>query len=226
MKKKIIIASVLIAIVVVFRLLGLGTYINLDNLIEQRESLLNIVENHFTFASLVYIILYIVAVAFSLPGAAVFSLAGGLLFGLGFGLVYVIISATCGATINFLFARYIIGDSVQKKYGDKLKSFNKEIEKHGKNYLLTLRLIPIFPFFIINVLSGLTTVTLTTFFWTTAIGIIPGSIFYVYAGTTLKQADTVSEILSPQTVIPLVLLGVIAFIPVVIHKFRKSKDEL
>ena len=226
MKKKILIGVVIISLIVLFRVLGFDQYLNTTYLIEQREQLLTLVGDNFILTAFIFIGIYIVATAFSIPGAAVLSLAGGLLFGLGFGLIFVNIGASLGATINFIFARYIIGDSIQKKYGDKFEKFNNDIEKNGKNYLLTLRLIPLFPFFLVNVLAGVSSVKMRTFVWTTIIGIIPGSIFYVYAGTTLKNADALTDFISWKTTLPLVILGLLVFLPVIINKFRKSSDEL
>lgn len=225
MKKKIAIGVGLLLIIIAFRVSGLDTYLNTNYILEQRAGLIEAVQNNYVLTAFIFLLVYIVAVAFSVPGAAVLSITGGLLFGLIPGLVFVNIGATLGATLNFIFARYVIGDTIQKKHGDKLEKFNQEIEKNGKNYLLTLRLIPIFPFFLINVLAGLTAVKLKTFIWTTAVGIIPGSIFYVYAGTTLKEVDALADFLSWRTTLPLVLLGLLAFLPVLYNKFRKSSNE-
>ncbi|MBI9012190.1 MAG: TVP38/TMEM64 family protein [Clostridiales bacterium] len=225
MKKKIAIGVGLLLIIIVFRVSGLDTYLNTNYILERRTDLLEAVQNNFVLTAFIFMLVYIGAVAFSVPGAAVLSLTGGLLFGLIPGLVFVNIGATLGATLNFIFARYVIGDTIQKKHGDKLEKFNEEIEKNGKNYLLTLRLIPIFPFFLINVLAGLTAVKLKTFIWTTAVGIIPGSVFYVYAGTTLKEVDALADFLSWRTTLPLVLLGLLAFLPVLYNKFRKRSNE-
>ena len=225
MKKKIAIGVGLLLLIIVFRVAGLDTYLNTNYILEQRAGLIEAVQNNYVLTAFIFLLVYIGAVAFSVPGAAVLSITGGLLFGLIPGLVFVNIGATLGATLNFIFARYVIGDTIQKKHGDKLEKFNQEIEKNGKNYLLTLRLIPIFPFFLINVLAGLTAVKLKTFIWTTAVGIIPGSIFYVYAGTTLKEVDALADFLSWRTTLPLVLLGLLAFLPVLYNKFRKSSNE-
>lgn len=225
MKKKISIGVLLLLIIIVFRVSGSETYLNTNYILEQRADLIEAVQNYYALTAFIFLLVYIGAVAFSVPGAAVLSITGGLLFGLIPGLVLVNIGATLGATLNFIFARYVIGDTIQKKHGDKLEKFNQEIEKNGKNYLLTLRLIPIFPFFLINVLAGLTAIKLKTFIWTTAVGIIPGSVFYVYAGTTLKEVDALADFLSWRTTLPLVLLGLLAFLPVLYNKFRKSSNE-
>ena len=225
MKKKIAIGVGLLLLIIVFRVAGLDTYLNTNYILEQRTDLIEAVQNNYALTAFIFVLVYVGAVAFSVPGAAVLSITGGLLFGLLPGMVFVNIGATLGATLNFIFARYVIGDTIQKKHGDKLEKFNQEIEKNGKNYLLTLRLIPIFPFFLINVLAGLTAVKLKTFIWTTAVGIIPGSVFYVYAGTTLKEVDALADFLSWRTTLPLVLLGLLAFLPVLYNKFRKRSNE-
>lgn len=224
MKKKIIIGLVVIALIVAARMLGLDRYLNIEFLLEQRSVLLNFVDQYFILTSIGFIMIYILAVAFSVPGATILSITSGLLFGVFVGLIYVNIGATIGATINFLLARYVIGDSIQNKYGESLEKFNKEINKNCKNYLLTLRLIPVFPFFLINVLAGVASVKLRTFIWTTAVGIIPGSIFYVYAGTTLKHAEALTDFISWKTTLPLVLLGILAFLPVIINKIKEKKQ--
>jgi len=225
MKKKIAIGVGLLLLIIVFRVAGLDTYLNTNYILEQRTDLIEAVQNNYALTAFIFVLVYVGAVAFSVPGAAVLSITGGLLFGLLPGMIFVNIGATLGATLNFIFARYVIGDTIQKKHGDKLEKFNQEIEKNGKNYLLTLRLIPIFPFFLINVLAGLTAVKLKTFIWTTAVGIIPGSVFYVYAGTTLKEVDALADFLSWRTTLPLVLLGLLAFLPVLYNKFRKRSNE-
>lgn len=223
--KKIVIIIVILSGILLFNLLDLQTYLNMEQLIEQKNDLLSYVENHYILSYLSYILVYILVVTFSLPGAAVSSIAGGLLFGLLPGLIAVNIGATIGSTINFSMARYVIGTSLQEKYKDKFEKFNREIDKNGKSYLLTLRLIPIFPFFLINLLAGLTSVKMKTFIWTTAVGIIPGSIFYVYAGTTLKDANALGEVITLKTLIPLIILGLVAFLPVIYNKMKQGAHE-
>lgn len=225
MKKKIVLGLGIVLVIVLFRISGLNSYLDIDYVIEKRSELLLAVQNNFVLTAGIFMFVYIVAVTFGFPGAGVLSLTGGLLFGLMPGLLIVVVSATTGATCNFLFSRYVIGDTIQKKHSDKLVKFNREIEKNGKSYLLSLRLLPVFPFFLINLLSGLTTIKIKTFVWTTAIGILPGTTFYVYAGTTLKTLDSLSEFLSWKTTLPLVVLGFLSFMPVLYNKFRKSPDE-
>jgi len=224
MVKKIILLVIILLVIILFNVLDIDQYLDTDYLIDKRDVLLETVDENFVVAILTYIVLYIIAVTFSFPGASVLSIAGGLLFGLLPGLLAVNISATSGASLNFIFARYVFGESFQKKYGDKVEGFNREIEANGKNYLLTLRLIPVFPFFLINILAGLTKVTLKTFVWTTSLGIIPGSIFFVYAGTTLQKADSVKDFATWQTTLPLVILGIVAVLPVIYQKVKNKND--
>ncbi len=220
-QKRIILALIIIAAITVIKYFNLDTYLTFENLKNYKGQLLEHVKNNYFPAVLLFILIYIVVIAFQIPGAAVLSLSGGFLFGMA-GVLYVNLGATGGAVLAFLAARFIIGDWIQARYGDKMESFNRELEKNGRNYLLTLRLIPVFPFFLINLLAGLTGISLMTFFWITAVGIIPGSVVYVYAGTQLGSINTMSDIISWQMLSALVLLGLLAVIPVVIQKFKKK----
>ena len=170
----------------------------------------------------IFVLIYIAAVALSIPGATILTLTAGFLFGF-IGVIYVNIGASAGAVLAFLAARYLIGDWVQRRYGEKLASFNKEIAENGYNYLLTLRFIPLFPFFLINIFAGLTRVPLTVFAWTTMVGILPGSFVYIYTGRQLGIIDKPGDILSWQIILAFVLLGLLVLSPVVIKKFMKKE---
>ncbi len=168
-------------------------------------------------AVLAFIGIYIINAALSLPTAIFLTLVGGFLFGLT-GVAYVNIGATLGAVIVFIIVRYLIGESIQKKYAEKLKRFNQEIKNHGPDYLITLRFIFIFPFFVINLLAGLTKVSLFTFFWTTMLGILPGSFAYVYAGFQLVKIEKPSGILSPGIIYAFLLIAMLSIVLVVYKK--------
>ncbi|MEO9274507.1 FAD-dependent oxidoreductase [Marinomonas sp. 5E14-1] len=159
-----------------------------------------------------FLILYVIVTALSLPGAAIMTLAAGALFGLGWGLLIVSFASSIGATLAFLVSRYLLQDTVQKRFGDRLKAFNEGIEKEGAFYLFTLRLVPIFPFFLINLLMGLTTIRAFTFYWASQLGMLAGTFVYVNAGTQLGQLDSLSGILSPPLLLSFVLLGVFPLI--------------
>ena len=155
-----------------------------------------------------YFLLYVVVTALSLPGAAVMTLAGGALFGLGWGLVIVSFASTIGATLAFLVSRHLLRDSVQSRFGERLKAINDGIARDGAFYLFTLRLVPVFPFFLINLLMGLTPIRAATFYWVSQLGMLPGTLVYVNAGTELAAVDSLAGILSPALLLSFALLGV------------------
>lgn len=159
-----------------------------------------------------FLVLYVIVTALSLPGAAIMTLAAGALFGLGWGLFIVSFASSIGATLAFLVSRYLLQDTVQKRFGDRLKAFNEGIEKEGAFYLFTLRLVPIFPFFLINLLMGLTTIRAFTFYWASQLGMLAGTFVFVNAGTQLGQLESLSGILSPPLLLSFVLLGVFPLI--------------
>lgn len=160
----------------------------------------------------VFLLLYVIVTALSLPGAAIMTLAAGALFGLAWGTLIVSFASSIGATLAFLVSRYLLQDTVQKRFGDRLKAINEGIEREGAFYLFTLRLVPIFPFFLINLLMGLTTIRALTFYWVSQIGMFAGTLVYVNAGTQLGQLESLSGILSPSLLLSFVLLGVFPLI--------------
>ncbi|MGZ8366674.1 MAG: TVP38/TMEM64 family protein, partial [Nitrospira sp.] len=155
----------------------------------------------------------------SLPGAVILTLAGGFLFGATMATLFINIGATTGATLAFLTARYLLRDSVELKFGKWLGPFQEGFAKNAFSYLLTLRLIPLFPFFVVNLVSGLTRVSIGAYVAATAIGIIPGSFVYAYAGRQLGTINSLKEIASPNVVGAFVLLGLLAMVPVVYRKY-------
>lgn len=157
---------------------------------------------------LAYFALYVLVTALSLPGAAVMTLAGGALFGLGWGLVIVSFASSLGATLAFIGSRYLLRDWVQRRFGDRLKAVNTGVERDGAFYLFTLRLVPVFPFFVINLLMGLTPLRVWTFYWVSQIGMLAGTIAYVNAGTQLARIDSLSGILSPTLWLAFAVLAV------------------
>ncbi|ALP51885.1 pyridine nucleotide-disulfide oxidoreductase [Candidatus Tenderia electrophaga] len=168
--------------------------------------------------------LYIVVTALSLPGAAVMTLAAGALFGLTFGTVLVSFASSIGATFAFLVSRYLLRDTVQQRFGDKLKTINDGIARDGAFYLFTLRLVPVFPFFLINLVMGLTPLRTVTFYWVSQIGMLPGTLVYVNAGTQLGQLESPSGILSPELVLSFALLGLFPLIArSVVRRIRRRR---
>lgn len=167
-----------------------------------------------------FMALYIIQTALSLPGAVILSLASGAIFGALMGTVYAVIAASIGATLAFLVTRYLLRDFVLNKFGNQLEGMNRELEARGLNYLLFLRLVPIFPFFLINLAAGLTRLPLRTFVIGTLIGIIPGGFVFVNAGASLATISSLSGIASPRVLGSFVLLGLFALIPALYSKLK------
>ncbi|WP_100636773.1 FAD-dependent oxidoreductase [Marinomonas sp. ef1] len=159
-----------------------------------------------------FLLLYVIVTALSLPGAVIMTLAAGALFGLLWGTVIVSFASSIGATLAFLVSRYLLQDMVQSRFGGRLKAFNEGIAREGAFYLFTLRLVPIFPFFLINLLMGLTAFRAFTFYWVSQVGMFVGTLVYVNAGTQLGQLESLSGILSPSLLLSFVLLGVFPLI--------------
>jgi uncharacterized membrane protein YdjX (TVP38/TMEM64 family) len=201
-------------------------YVSLDVLKANRDKLFAFTEEHYVSAVVLFIVTYIAQTAFSLPGATLMTLTGGFLFGSLWAALYVNIGATTGATLAFLAARYLFRGWVERRFGDRLAAFQEGFTRNAFNYLLTLRLIPLFPFFLVNLLSGLTRVRVETYVAATALGIIPGSLAYTFAGRQLGTINSLAELASPRLLIAFTLLGLLFLMPVVYRKFiRPSQSE-
>jgi uncharacterized membrane protein YdjX (TVP38/TMEM64 family) len=158
-------------------------------------------------------VIYVVVTGLSLPGAAALSLVYGWLFGFWPALVLVSFASTSGATIAFLLSRFLIGETIQRRYGDRLGTFNQSLKREGPFFLFTLRLMPVVPFFVINLLMGLTPIRVRTFWWVSQLGMLPGTCVYIFAGSTVPTAKELARqgaasLLSPQLIIAFVILGV------------------
>ncbi len=197
----------------------LGRLLSLTALKENRDGLLAFTETNFSAAVGIFIVAYVMVAGLSLPGAVILTLAGGFLFGPVFGTLFVNLGATTGATLAFLTARYLLRDTVENKFGKWVGPLQDGFAKNAFSYLMTLRLIPLFPFFVVNLVSGLTRVSVGTYIAATAIGIIPGSFVYAYAGRQLGTINSLKEIASPNVIGAFVLLGLLALVPVVYKRF-------
>lgn len=222
-KKLAIIAAVALFIALFFRF-DLGRFLTLEALKENRERLVAFYAGHRVAMVAGFMAIYVVQTALSLPGAAILSLSAGAIFGAALGTVYAVIAATIGATAAFLATRYLLHDAVQRRFGAKLEKLNAELEARGLNYLLFLRLVPVFPFFLINLAAGLTRLTLRTFVIGTLVGIIPGGFVYVNAGASLATVASLREVASPRVVGSFALLGLFALVPALYQKI-KSRDR-
>jgi uncharacterized membrane protein YdjX (TVP38/TMEM64 family) len=171
-------------------------------------------------------IIYIFVTSLSLPGAAVMTLAGGALFGLITGTIVVSFASTIGASIACFVSRFILRDWMQGKFGDRLKSVNKGIENEGAFYLFTMRLIPVIPFWLINLLMGLTKMPIRRFYWVSQIGMLAGTIVYVNAGKELAKIESLSGILSPSLIFSFILLGLFPLITKKLLGWYKSRRQM
>jgi len=221
-KKKLLILLFVAALIALFFYFHLGRYLTLESLKGNRNALLQFYAAHRLGMVVGFIGIFIVQTTLSLPGAAILSLAAGAVFGNIRGTIFVNIGASLGATIAFLLARYLFRDLIQKRFGSRLEGINSELEKAGFHYLLFLRLVPIFPFFLINLGAGLTRIPLRTFFWGTMLGIIPGSFVYCNAGASLAAINRVGEIASPRVLGSFALLGLFALVPVFYKKLKRK----
>ena len=222
-------ALLVIAIVLAFYF-RLDRYLSFDTLKEHREQLQMWTQAHYFKVVLVFMAIYVVSVAFSLPGAVFLTLAGGFLFGNIWGSVYVVISATIGATLLFLIVKFALADWFSKKSESWVSKMQKGFQKNAFQYLLFLRFIPAFPFWAVNIVPAILNIRTSTFVFGTFIGIIPGSVVYVTIGNGLNhifaagQTPNLGIIFEPQVLLPLIALAVLSLIPVVIKKLRKPKN--
>jgi uncharacterized membrane protein YdjX (TVP38/TMEM64 family) len=215
---KVAIVLVIACAIGAFFYFDLGQFLSLDALKDNRDHLLAFTEANYAASVALFILAYITVTGLSLPGAVILTLAGGFLFGSVFGTLYVNIGATTGATLAFLAARYLLRDWVEQKFGKWLEPLQQGFAKNAFSYLMTLRLIPLFPFFVVNLVSGLTRMSVGTYVGATALGIIPGSFVYAYAGRQLGTINSLKEIASPNVIAAFVLLGLLALVPIVYKK--------
>jgi len=201
--------AVLIGIVLTY---DLQQYLTLGYVKSQQANLNDYYQSHVLITILVYLLVYVASTALSIPGATVLTLFGGALFGWVHGTIIISFASTIGATLAFLASRFLLRDFIQKKFGDKLKIINEGVEKEGEFYLFTLRLVPVFPFFLINLTMGLTPIKLLKFFFVSQIGMFPGTIVYVFAGTQLAEIASLQGIFSPGLIIAFAILGLFPLI--------------
>ena len=219
-----ILLLVIVSCIAVFFYFDLQQFLTLEMLKSKQAAIIDYKNTHPVISAIFYAVIYIAVTGLSLPGAAILTLAGGAVFGLLWGTVIVSFASTIGATLAFLAARFLFRDSVENRFGDRLNAVNEGMKKDGAFYLFTLRLIPVFPFFMINLLMGLTAIKTRTFFWVSQLGMLAGTIVYVNAGTQLGKITSLSDILSPGLVFSFVLLGLFPLLAkTVINRFKVLK---
>ncbi len=218
MIKKIAILAVLIIAIAAFYLNGGEQYLSL-------AFFKQLVADQPLKAGLLFFLIYVGVTAASLPGAAIMTLIAGAVFGFSWGLLLVSFASSIGATLAFLISRSLLGDWVQSKFGDHLQTVNDGLEKEGGFYLFTLRLIPVIPFFVINLVFGLSRIKAWTFYWVSQLGMLAGTAVYVNAGAQLATVEelSVSGVLTPQIILAFVLLGIFPWLAKALLKaFRKN----
>ena len=223
-RRKLLLLLAVALLVGLFFALHLERYFSLESLKIHREELDNFYRQHRLAMTAAFVGVYVAQTALSLPGAAILSLCAGAVFGLWQGLLLVVLSAAVGAVLAFLFTRYLFRDAVLARVGPRLERLNRELEREGFGYLLFLRLVPLFPFFLINLGAGVTALPLRTFFFGTLLGIIPGSFVYVNAGASLATIHSVGEIASPRVIGSFALLGLFALVPLLYRKVKGRSE--
>ena len=226
-KKKIKIGLLILIMlaIIAFFFYDIQQYATLDYIKAKQQNIFEYYKQNVFFVLVLFIFLYILVTALSLPVATFLTLLGGALFGFSTGLIIVSFASTIGATLAFLMARFLAQNYVQKYYKKQLSKINKKFKSEGAFYLFALRLVPVFPFFIINVVMGLMTIKTWTFYWVSQLGMLPGTIVYVYAGTQLAQIETFSDITTPSMLIAFALLGLFPLIAKNFVQFmRKDKN--
>ena len=210
--KKIIILAALAALVAAYFIFGLGQYLTLDGIKALAGDLAAFQQENRLAVIAGFFLAYVAVTAASLPGAAIMTLAAGALFGVLGGTILVSFASTIGATLAFLSSRYVLRDTIEARFGERLKAINAGLERDGPFYLFSLRMIPVLPFFVVNLVMGLTRIRTFTYAWVSQIGMLLGTIVYVNAGTQLAQIDSLSGIASPGVIGSFVLLGIVPWI--------------
>ncbi|MBX3657016.1 MAG: FAD-dependent oxidoreductase [Ramlibacter sp.] len=210
--KKLLVALAIAVLVALYFALGLGRYLSLDYLKQSQSAFASLYASHPAAVVAAYFAAYVAVTALSFPGAAILTLAGGAVFGLGWGTLIVSFASSLGATLAFLAARFVLRDSIEGRFGQRLAEINRGVEKDGAFYLFTLRLIPVVPFFVINLVMGLTKMKALTFYWVSQLGMLAGTAVYVNAGTQLAGIDSLKGVLSPGLLGSFVLLGLFPLI--------------
>jgi uncharacterized membrane protein YdjX (TVP38/TMEM64 family) len=221
--KKLVFASLFIGIYLLLKESGIVEFLDLSYIQTQKELIISLSKEYQLLFILAFILTYIAIVSFQIPGATILTLLAGAIFGPFFGTLWVNIGASLGALLAFLVARFLLQETINKKLGKKLQEFNKGIKENGFNYILFLRLVPLFPFFLINLLAGLTLIKVKDYYLATMIGIVPGSFVYCNVGAALWQIGSLKDIVSGQTLLAFSLLGLLSLVPIIYKKYSGGK---
>lgn len=223
MKKKFITVGALLAALFIIGFI-MCKYIDVSYFLSKKEVILQLINKNYILSFICFIALYALLVISTLPLSALFTIVGGFLFGMAGGVIGTVIGAVLGAVASFLFFKYFLAKDLHKKYDHKMEKFNREIKKYGARYLIVIHLLMIVPFFLINLFSALANVPLTTFIWTTIVGIMPSTLLYAYAGSQLNYIDSIKDIFSWKIILALVILIAVVLITVLRDKIVHAKS--
>lgn len=226
MKTKIALVCAIAAVIAAYFVFDLGQYLNLEYLKSQKDALNSVYQENPVGVALLFFVIYLLVAALALPAAALLTVAAGAILGFWVGLLVVSFASSIGATIAFLLTRYLFHDAVESKFGHRLSTINKGIEKEGAFYVFGLRLVPLFPFVVINSVLGLTKLKTWTFYWASQIGMLAGTAVYVNAGTQLAEIEKLGDILTLEFGLSFALLGVFPLLAKYLLKLVKPKSEV
>lgn len=231
-KMRFVVLGAFVALIAILLSSGVQDFLTLDALRQNRETLLSFVAENYVAAAAVFMVIYVAAVTFSIPGAVWLSIAGGFVFSAGPATIYIVFAATVGATLVFLLARYVLGDMLRQKAGGAIDRMRQGFQEDALSYMLVLRLVPLFPFFIVNLVPAFLSVPVRTYVLGTALGIIPGAFVYAWVGSGVGavfdaggDVDPGAILLQPNVIGPLLGLAALALIPVIYKKLRSTPDE-
>ncbi len=228
--KKLVVA-LLVVVAIVVGYFKFGAVLSLDYLAAQEETLRNYQQQQPVLTYVSAYLVYVTVTGLSIPGATVLTLLYAWFFGFLRGSILVSFASTAGATIAFLLSRYLFRGAIQDKFGDRLQQFNQALDKEGPFYLFTMRLIPAIPFFVINAVMGLTPMKASTFWWASQLGMLPATLVYVYAGSSVPTLGKLAEqgtggILTPKLLLAFALLGVFPIVArYLLAKFRSQESK-
>ena len=214
----------LISLIILFFIFEMNQYSSLQNIKIQYQNLLHYYDKNNLLIHIVFIFIYIITTSLSLPFALALTLIGGALFGFWYGLILVSFGSTIGATIAFLIARFVGYEYVRINYKNQLSKFYNGFKKEGTYYLFALRMVPLFPFFMINIITALMPIKTWTFYWVSQVGMLPGTILYVFAGTQLSEIKSLSDIMSPILIVTFIFIGFFPILVKEVFKYLKNKS--
>jgi len=220
-KKSLVAGLLLLFFIILLRYFSIGDYLTFEQLKNNKDYLKQLVGNHYWLSVVIYLAIYIGVIACCIPATPPLTLVGGFLFGLVPGLLYALIGVTVGATISFLFVRYVLKNTVSVYFHDRIEQFNKQVTVYGMaSYLLILQFATIFPFFVVNTLAALAHVPFWVFVWTSLVGSFPSLLVYTLAGRQFGAIESARDVFSPSVLIVFVILILLVLLPLFLRKFR------